>query len=60
VVLHHTGAEPDSGMSVRRHEARSAGSRPAEDVHPPVVEGMGEIGVDVRGNVPLKLNEDDM
>jgi arsenate reductase len=43
-----------------RHEARSAGSRPAEHVHPPVVEVMGELGVNVGGNVPHKLDQDDM
>jgi arsenate reductase (thioredoxin) len=43
-----------------RHDARSAGSRPAEHVHAPVVQVMGELGVDVGGNVPHKLDEDDM
>jgi len=43
-----------------RHEARSAGSRPAEHVHAPVVQVMGELGVDVGGNIPHKLDEDDM
>ena len=43
-----------------RHEARSAGSRPAQRVHPPVVEAMREVGVDVAGNVPHRLGQDDM
>jgi arsenate reductase (thioredoxin) len=43
-----------------RHDARSAGSRPAERVHAPVVQVMGELGVDVGGNVPHELDEDDM
>jgi arsenate reductase len=43
-----------------RHEARSAGSRPADHVHPPVVEVMGELGIDVGGNIPHKLDHDDM
>jgi len=43
-----------------RHEARSAGSRPAEHVHPPVAEVMGELGVDVGGIVPRKLGREDM
>ena len=43
-----------------RHEARSAGSRPAEHVHPPVVEVMREVGIDVAANVPHRLDQDDM
>jgi arsenate reductase len=42
------------------HQARSAGSRPAQQVHPEVVEVMGEIGVDVGGNVPHRLDGEDM
>jgi arsenate reductase (thioredoxin) len=43
-----------------RHATRSAGSRPAEHVHPTVVEVMREAGVEVGGNVPRKLDQDDM
>ena len=43
-----------------RHEARSAGSRPAEHVHPPVVEVMREVGIDVAANVPHRLDHDDV
>jgi arsenate reductase len=43
-----------------RHEARSAGSRPADHVHPPVVEVMREVGIDVSTNVPHKLDDSDM
>jgi len=43
-----------------RHEARSAGSRPAERVHPPVVEVMREAGIDVAANVPRRLDQEDM
>jgi arsenate reductase len=43
-----------------RHEARSAGSRPAGHVHPEVVEVMDELGIDVAGNVPHRLDDDDM
>jgi arsenate reductase len=42
-----------------RHEARSAGSRPAERVHPAVVEIMREIGEDVSGRVPRRLERAD-
>jgi len=43
-----------------RHEARSAGSRPAERVHPPVVEVMREVGLDLAANVPRRFDQEDM
>ena len=42
------------------HEARSAGSRPAEHVHPPVVEVMRERDVDLAARQPHRLDQDDM
>jgi arsenate reductase len=42
-----------------RHQGRSAGSRPAETIHPEVVEVMGEIGVDVSGRTPRALERSD-
>jgi arsenate reductase (thioredoxin) len=41
------------------HAARSAGSRPAEHVHPVVVEAMGELGIDLAGRTPHRLDGDD-
>ena len=41
------------------HEARSAGSRPAERVHPEVVEVMRETGIDVSDRVPRPLERAD-
>ena len=41
-----------------RHESRSAGTRPAEHVHPVVAEAMREIGLDVSGNRPQQLSDD--
>ena len=41
-------------------EARSAGSRPADRVHPEVVEVLAEIGIDVSQVTPRKLGPDDM
>ena len=38
-----------------RHQARSAGTRPAERVHPEVVEAMRELGVDVGDRRPRAL-----
>lgn len=43
-----------------RHEARSAGSRPAERVHPEVAEVMLEAGIDVSREVPRKLERSDL
>ena len=40
-------------------EARSAGSRPATDVHPVVADAMDEIGVDLRSRVPRALTRED-
>lgn len=42
-----------------RHEARSAGSDPGERVHPEVVEAMRELGVDLAGRVPHRLDRAD-
>jgi arsenate reductase len=42
------------------HQARSAGSRPAEHVHPAVVEVMRELDIDLSGNVPHRLDRADM
>ncbi len=42
-----------------RHAARSAGTTPADRVHPEVVEAMAEIGIDLSGCVPHGLTEDD-
>jgi arsenate reductase (thioredoxin) len=39
-----------------RHQARSAGSRPAGQVHDVVVEATREGGIDVSGNVPHTLD----
>lgn len=43
-----------------RHQARSAGSRPAAHIHPEVAEVMREIGIDVSANVPHRLDRDDI
>ena len=44
----------------RRHEARSAGSHPADHVHPVVVDVMGELEVDLSAKHPHKLDDADM
>ena len=42
------------------HEARSAGSAPADRVHPEVVEVMREVGVDLEARVPRGLDTSDV
>lgn len=42
-----------------RHGARSAGTTPADRVHPEVVEVMRELGVDLAGRIPHGLTEED-
>jgi arsenate reductase len=42
-----------------RHEVRSAGTAPAEHVHPEVVEVMRELGIDLAGRVPHRLEQAD-
>ena len=41
-----------------RHEALSAGTTPAERVHPEVVEAMRELGVDLAGRTPQLLTRE--
>ena len=42
-----------------RHGARSAGTTPADRVHPEVVEAMAELGIDLADRVPHGLTEED-
>ena len=41
------------------HKARSAGSSPAAQVHPEVVSAMSELGLDLDGRTPHRLERDD-
>jgi arsenate reductase (thioredoxin) len=41
-----------------RHQSRSAGTRPAERVHPVVADAMSEVGIDIAGNRPQKLTDE--
>jgi arsenate reductase (thioredoxin) len=45
-------------LSGGHHRSRSAGTRPAEQVHPVVVDVMREIGIDLSDRRPVKLTED--
>ena len=40
--------------------ARSAGSAPADEVHPVVVDAMAEVGIDLDGRVPRALEHSDV
>ena len=42
-----------------RHGARSAGTTPAEHVHPEVVQALRERGIDVADRVPRELSDED-
>jgi arsenate reductase len=42
-----------------RHHARSAGTAPADHVHPEVVQVMRELGVDLSERLPHRLEEAD-
>ncbi len=41
-----------------RHESRSAGTTPADRVHPEVVAVMGELGIDVSDQTPKRLTDE--
>jgi arsenate reductase len=64
VCLHNAGRSQISqalfeGAAEGCHAARSAGTTPAERVHPEVVEVMREVGIDLADRVPHQLSEDD-
>jgi len=63
VCLHNAGRSQMSRAlferaAAGRHQAESAGTQPAERVHPEVVEAMSEIGVDVSAETPRKLTRE--
>ena len=60
VCLHNAGrSQMSEALFTRaagaRHSAASAGTTPADRVHPEVVEAMAELGVDLAGRVPQRL-----
>ncbi len=64
VCLHNAGRSQMSEALFRRaaggrHEARSAGTTPAERVHPEVVAAMAELGIDLGDRVPRRLGRED-
>jgi arsenate reductase len=63
VCLHNAGRSQMSQaffeqLAAGRHEARSAGTAPAERVHPEVAEAMREVGVDLSARTPRKLTDE--
>jgi arsenate reductase (thioredoxin) len=60
VCVHNAGRSQMSAALWERagEEARSAGTEPAERVHPEVVEVMNELGVDLAGRTPQKLTRE--
>jgi arsenate reductase len=42
------------------HDARSAGSRPAAQLDPEVVEVMRELGIDLSGRIPRGITQEDV
>jgi arsenate reductase len=64
VCLHNAGrSQISEALFARaaggRHEARSAGTTPADRVHPEVVEAMAELGIDLGGRTPRPLSRED-
>jgi arsenate reductase len=63
VCLHNAGRSQMSKALFERaaqgrHTAASAGTEPADRVHPEVVEVMEELGVELRGQEPRRLTSD--
>jgi len=63
VCLHNAGRSQMSQALFEReagsrHEARSAGTEPADRVHPVVVAAMQEEGIDLSGRTPRLLDDE--
>jgi arsenate reductase len=63
VCLHNAGrSQMSAALFARaaegRHRALSAGTTPAERVHPEVVEVMRELGIDLADRVPRRLTRE--
>ena len=64
VCLHNAGrSQMSEALFIRaadgRHEARSAGTTPGDRVHPEVVNAMREVGIDLEGREPKRLEHSD-
>jgi arsenate reductase len=63
VCLHNAGRSQMSQalfeqLAEGRHEARSAGTTPAEHVHVEVIEAMREEGIDLSSRTPQRLTDE--
>ena len=63
VCLHNAGRSQMSAALFERaaggrHQALSAGTTPANQVHPEVVRVMNELGIDLAGSTPRKLTRE--
>ena len=63
VCLHNAGrSQMSEALFARaaenRHQAESAGTTPAERVHPEVVEAMRELDIDLAGRTPQELTRE--
>ena len=63
VCVHNAGRSQMAAAFVKelsggRVKVSSAGTSPAEEVHPEVVAAMAEVGVDLSGSIPSRLEDD--
>jgi arsenate reductase len=63
VCVRNAGRSQMSEMLFRqaakgRHETSSAGTEPAESVHPEVVAVMRELGIELSGRIPQRLTDE--
>jgi arsenate reductase len=63
VCVHNAGRSQMAAALLERRGAgavdvRSAGSEPADDVNPTVVEALAEIGIDIREERPTRISDD--
>jgi arsenate reductase (thioredoxin) len=65
VCVHNAGRSQMAAALLERHAAgrisvRSAGSEPADELNPAVVEAMREVGIDLDGRRPRRLADEDV
>ena len=65
VCVHNAGRSQMAAALLELHgdgrvTVRSAGSEPADELNPAVVEAMREIGIDLRGRRPRRLADEDV
>jgi arsenate reductase len=65
VCVHNAGRSQMAAALLERHGAgrisvRSAGTEPADELNPAVVEAMREVGIDLDGRRPRRLADEDV